>query len=76
MTRTGLHTGAGLTTVETCHKALVLLRPSALSAQRVQLSGVEGVLRGHLAACPIVFQGGRECPRLHYRLLTLCPAAY
>ena len=47
MTRTGVHTGAGLTTVETCHKALVLLRPTALTAERVELSGVRSVDRGH-----------------------------
>jgi len=32
-------TGAGFSTVETCQKALVLLRPSALTSERLYLSG-------------------------------------
>ena len=41
MSRNGafFSTGSGFSTVETCQKALVLLRPTALTSERLYLSG-------------------------------------
>ena len=36
-----VRTGAAFLTVEACQKALVLLRPTALTAERVQLAGAK-----------------------------------
>jgi len=61
-----------------CGCLLALARVAAKCALGTALFSL---VRGSLVLCRSVFSSGWVfcvcvCPRLHYRLLTLCPAAY
>jgi hypothetical protein len=53
-----VHCRAGFSTVETCQKALVLLRPSALTSERLYLSGTHVGGGGRVRVREVV-EGGR-----------------